>query len=70
MTNITEAAAVKKRVLEAEQIDFSKDDEENKEPETFEFSALVDVLEDGDEYYVDEKGVSSMKVVNTKRLSM
>lgn len=57
VTNITEAAAVKKRVLEAEQIDFSKDDEENKEPETFEFSALVDVLEDGDEYYVDEKGV-------------
>lgn len=55
--NITEAAAVKKRVLEAEQIDFSKDDEENREPETFEFSALVDVLEDGDEYYVDEKGV-------------
>lgn len=55
--NITEAAAVKKRVLEAEQIDFSKDDEENKEPETFEFSALVNVLEDGDEYYVDEKGV-------------
>lgn len=57
VTNITEAAAVKKRVLEAEQIDFSKDDEENREPETFEFSALVDVLEDGDEYYVDEKGV-------------
>lgn len=57
VTNITEAAAVTKRVLESEQIDFSKDDEENKEPETFEFSALVDVLEDGDEYYVDEKGV-------------
>ena len=57
VTNITEAAAVKKRVLEAEQIDFSKDDEENRKPETFEFSALVDVLEDGDEYYVDEKGV-------------
>ena len=57
VTNITEAAAVKKRVLEAEQIDFSKDDEGDKEPETFEFSALVDVLEDGDEYYVDEKGV-------------
>lgn len=57
VTNITEAAAVKKRVLEAEQIDFSKDDEENRGPETFEFSALVDVLEDGDEYYVDEKGV-------------
>lgn len=57
VTNITEAAAVTKRVLEAEQIDFSKDDTENKEPETFEFSALVDVLEDGDEYYVDEKGV-------------
>lgn len=57
VTNITEAAAVKKRVLEAEQIDFSQNDEENKEPETFEFSALVDVLEDGDEYYVDEKGV-------------
>lgn len=57
VTNITEAAAVKKRVLEAEQIDFSKDDTEDKEPETFEFSALVDVLEDGDEYYVDEKGV-------------
>lgn len=56
VTNITEAAAVTKRVLEAEQIDFSKD-EEDKEPETFEFSALVDVLEDGDEYYVDEKGV-------------
>lgn len=55
--NITEAAAVTKRVLESEQIDFSKDDEENKEPETFEFSALVNVLEDGDEYYVDEKGV-------------
>ena len=57
VTNITEAAAVTKRVFESEQIDFSKDDEENKEPETFEFSALVDVLEDGDEYYVDEKGV-------------
>ena len=57
VTNITEAAAVKKRVLEAEQIDFSKDDEGDKEPETFEFSALVNVLEDGDEYYVDEKGV-------------
>lgn len=57
VTNITEAAAVTKRVLESEQIDFSKDDEGNKEPETFEFSALVDVLEDGDEYYVDEKGV-------------
>lgn len=57
VTNITEAAAVTKRVLEAEQIDFSQDDEEHKEPETFEFSALVDVLEDGDEYYVDEKGV-------------
>lgn len=56
VTNITEAAAVTKRVLEAEQIDFSKN-EEDKEPETFEFSALVDVLEDGDEYYVDEKGV-------------
>lgn len=56
VTNITEAAAVKKRVLEAEQIDFSKD-EEDRGPETFEFSALVDVLEDGDEYYVDEKGV-------------
>lgn len=57
VTNITEAAAVTKRVLESEQIDFSKDDEGDKEPETFEFSALVDVLEDGDEYYVDEKGV-------------
>ena len=57
VTNITEAAAVTKRVLESEQIDFSQDGEENKEPETFEFSALVDVLEDGDEYYVDEKGV-------------
>lgn len=57
VTNITEAAAVTKRVLESEQIDFSRDDEEDKEPETFEFSALVDVLEDGDEYYVDEKGV-------------
>lgn len=57
VTNITEAAAVTKRVLESEQIDFSKDDEGNREPETFEFSALVDVLEDGDEYYVDEKGV-------------
>jgi len=56
VTNITEAAAVTKRVLEAEQIDFSKN-EEDREPETFEFSALVDVLEDGDEYYVDEKGV-------------
>ena len=57
VTNITEAAAATKRVLESEQIDFSKDDEGNREPETFEFSALVDVLEDGDEYYVDEKGV-------------
>lgn len=57
VTNITEAAAVTKRVLESEQIDFSKDDEGDKEPETFEFSAFVDVLEDGDEYYVDEKGV-------------
>lgn len=57
VTNITEAAAVTKRVLESEQIDFSRDDEANREPETFEFSALVDVLEDGDEYYVDEKGV-------------
>lgn len=57
VTNITEAAAVTKRVLESEQIDFSKDDEGDKEPETFEFSALVDVLEDGDEYYVDEKGI-------------
>ena len=57
VTNITEAAAVTKRVLESEQIDFSKDEEGGKEPETFEFSALVDVLEDGDEYYVDEKGV-------------
>lgn len=57
VTNITEVAAVTKRVLESEQIDFSKDDEGNREPETFEFSELVDVLEDGDEYYVDEKGV-------------
>lgn len=56
VTNITEAAAVTKRVLEAEQIDFSGDNV-GEDPKTFEFSALVDVLEDGDEYYVDEKGV-------------
>lgn len=56
VTNITEAAAVTKRVLESEQIDFSEDKVE-EEPNEFDFAELIASIEDGDEYYVDEKGV-------------
>lgn len=56
VTNITEAAAVTKRVLESEQIDFSED-KVAEEPNEFDFAELIASIEDGDEYYVDEKGV-------------
>ena len=56
VTNITEAAAVTKRVLESEQIDFSED-KVAEEPNEFDFAELIASIEDGDEFFVDEKGV-------------
>lgn len=56
VTNITEAAAVTKRVLESEQIDFSED-KVAEEPNEFDFAKLIASIEDGDEFFVDEKGV-------------